>query len=255
MLSILQNKSEIIFKNKPFPYIIIDNALPLDLYNELNNNYPDYKKIIGNLNYKPNYAYRYNAINSLNDDDISTQWKNFIRYHLSYKFLEEIYLIFNESIEKFYPNSKSKLPNRNNISIRGEKKTYFQLDCQFVINTPTIKKSSVITPHLDSPSKFFAALLYMKNTEDKSTGGNFTINSYGENINFIEKTRLLKECVVYEEIEYKSNRLVMFLNTPLSLHGVTERDSPKHFRKYINFVGQFNNDLFDYKKLETNVNR
>lgn len=34
MYSVLQNKSKMIFNFSTFPYLIIDDALPLDLYNK-----------------------------------------------------------------------------------------------------------------------------------------------------------------------------------------------------------------------------
>ena len=49
------------------------------------------------------------------------------------------------------------------------------------------------------------------------------------------------------QIEYKQNRLVMFLNSPFSIHGVSKRSKTKFFRKYININGEFNFELFNYR--------
>ena len=59
MYSVLQNKKNINFKFEKFPYLIIDNALPNDLYQALSLSFPKYEKIIGDNEYKENYAYRY----------------------------------------------------------------------------------------------------------------------------------------------------------------------------------------------------
>ena len=40
-----------------------------------------------------NFAYRYNANSSLNDQEISKEWKEFIKFHTSYKFLEEFAIL------------------------------------------------------------------------------------------------------------------------------------------------------------------
>ena len=90
MYSVLQNKKNITFKFDKFPYIVIDNALPNDLYEKLNNSFPEYKKIIGSNDFKENFAYRYNAISSLKDEEITKEWKDFIKYHTSYEFLQEL---------------------------------------------------------------------------------------------------------------------------------------------------------------------
>ena len=248
MYNVLQNKSKMQYKFDKFPYIIIDDALPSNLYNKLNNKFPDYKKIIGSNEYKENFAYRYNASNSLKDEEISKEWKEFIKFHTSYEFLEEFYLIFGEAIKKIYKVEKNKLFNQNNIGIRFEKQSHFNLDCQFVINTPTSGDTAVIEPHLDNPKEFYAALLYMKNDNDNSDGGNLTTYSFKDKPSFYGKSRVREEKVnLIEEIEYKQNRLVMFLNSPYSLHGVTKRSKTSHYRKYINIIGEFNFELFNYR--------
>ena len=133
-------------------------------------NFPRYEKIIGQNEYKENFAYRYNAFNSLRDNEISNDWKEFIRFHTSYEFLEEFYDIFGESIKKIYKVEKEKLFNKNNIGVRFEGKNHFNLDCQFVINNSTSGETKVIEPHLDNPVEFYAALLYMKEENDDSEG-------------------------------------------------------------------------------------
>ena len=50
-----------------------------------------------------------------------------------------------------------------------------------------------------------------------------------------------------EEIEYKQNRLVMFLNTPFSIHGVSKRSKTVFYRKYVNIIGEFNFELFNFR--------
>ena len=248
MYSVLQNKRKIQFRFEKFPYLIIDDALPEEIYNKLNEGFPSYKKIIGQNDYKENFAYRYNAHNSLKDPEITKEWKEFIKFHTSYEFLEEFYSVFGEAIRKIYNVEKEKLFNKNSIGVRFEKKNHFDLDCQFVINTPTNGESSVIEPHLDNPVELYAALLYMKDDEDNSEGGNLTTYSFKDKPSFYGKSRVRHEKInLIEEIEYKKNRLVMFLNSPYSLHGVSKRNKTKHYRKYINIIGEYNFELFNYR--------
>ena len=254
MHSVLNNKHNIKFAYIPYPYLIIDNALPTKYYEELNQAFPAYDKIIksdviNSGKYKENFAYRYNASKSLIDREIPNIWKEFISFHTSFKFVEDFYSIFNSSINKFYPGSRGKLPNENNTGIRFAGNHYFNLDCQFVINTPTKGKTSVIEPHLDNPKEFYAALLYMRDPNDDSIGGNLTTYSFKDKPSFYGKSRVRKETVnLVEEIEYKENRLVMFLNTPNSIHGVSKRSKTDYYRKYINIIGEFNFELFDFRQ-------
>tara|TARA_B100000886_G_C20384558_1_gene475439 strand:- start:365 stop:1126 length:762 start_codon:yes stop_codon:yes gene_type:complete len=248
MYSVLQNKKNIQFRFEKFPYLIIDDALPENIYENLSNSFPKNEKIIGNNEYKENFAYRYNALNSLRDEEITNEWKEFIKFHTSFEFLEEFYEIFSNSIKQIYKVEKDKLFNKDNIGVRFENRNHFNLDCQFVINTPTSGDTSVIEPHLDNPVEFYAALLYMKDDNDDSVGGNLTTYTFKDKPSFYGKSRVREDKVnLIEEIEYKKNRLVMFLNSPYSIHGVTMRSKTNFYRKYINIIGEFNFELFNYR--------
>ena len=61
MYSVLSNLNQAIINTKPFPYLIIDNALPEKYYNLLNDSFPEYLKIINKREYFQNFAYSYNA--------------------------------------------------------------------------------------------------------------------------------------------------------------------------------------------------
>lgn len=253
MYSVLQNKQNIQLRTKPYPYFIIDDAIPINLYDKLNDNFPNFEKIIqndiNNNKYVENTAYRYNAFQSLSDSSISEDWKNFIKYHTSSKFTDELFNIFADSIQDIYKVGKDKLPNQSNTGVRFRDKSFFCTDCQFVINTPTSGETSVIEPHLDNPKEFYAALFYMRESDDDSTGGSLTTHSFKGEPSFYGKSRVKEDKVnLVEEINYKQNRLVVFLNSPLSIHGVTKRSETNSYRKYINIIGEFNNELFDYRQ-------
>ena len=249
MYSVLSKVNNAKIVNKPYPYLIIDNALPSNYYNKLNDSFPDYLNIINIKEYKQNFAYRYSASQSLSDNSIPDIWKDFIIYHTSYNFVEEFYKSFEQPINKYYPQSKGRLPTKNNCGVRFTGNYKFNLDCQFVINTPVAKESAVIEPHLDNPKEFYAALLYMKNFDDDSVGGNLVTYKFKGLPKFYGKSRVKHEHVIkFEEIEYRPNRLVMFLNTPYSIHGVTEKSISNHYRKYVNIIGEFNVELFNFRK-------
>ena len=253
MYSVLQNKKNMRYTGDPYPYFVIDDALPSELYESLNNNFPKYEKIIkfdrsqNSGSYKENTAYRLSAIDVLTIKSVSDEWKEFIRYHTSSLFTDDLFDIFKDSIKKIYNLDKQSLPNQQNMGVRGSGKYHFKLDCQFVINTPTSGETTVIGPHLDNPKEFYAALLYMKNDDDISTGGNLTTHKFINKPIFHGKARVRDEHVnLIEEIEYKQNRLVVFLNSLRSIHGVTKRSKTSSYRKYINMIGEFNNQLFDF---------
>lgn len=249
MCSVLNNYKNGKYNNYPFPYIIIDNALPADYYNELDLAFPNYEKIINKRQYFQNFAYRKNAAESLSDKGIPKIWKSFVRYHTSYNFVKEIFHIFGKDIINNYPPMKNNLVQEHHCGIRFLEKNDFNLDTQFVINTPVDEKSSVIEPHLDNPIEFFAGLLYMRNIDDNSEGGNLCTYKFKKDPIFYGKSRVKYDNVdLIEEIEYKPNRLVFFINTLYSLHGVSQKNISPHYRKYMNIIGEFNFELFNFRQ-------
>lgn len=249
MHSVLQNSQNGKYNSKPFPYIVIDNALPLDYYNELDKSFPNYDTIIKNSEYNQNFAYRTSAALSLRNQNLPSIWKDFIQYHTSFNFVTDVYKLFLNDIYDNYPVFKNNLPQKEHCGVRFLEQKDFNLDCQFVINTPVEKKSSVIEPHLDNPIEFYAGLLYMRNKDDDSVGGNLCTYKFKKDPIFYGKSRVKNQNVnLIEEIEYRPNRLVLFLNTLHSLHGVSEKNISNHYRKYINIIGEFNFELFDFRK-------
>ena len=90
MCSVLNNKPNIKLAYIPYPYLIIDNALPTKYYEKLNQTFPAYDKIIksdiiNGAEYKENFAYRSNASQSLTDNEIPNIWKEFITIIITFR--------------------------------------------------------------------------------------------------------------------------------------------------------------------------
>ncbi len=246
--SVLSNFKNGKYRSKPFPYIVIDNALPTDYYDELDRTFPIYEKFINEQEILQNTAYRIPAAKALSQMELPEIWKYFILYHVNFAFVKEVYNIFEKDIYDLYPKFENNLPKKEHSGIRFLNEKHLNLDCQFVINTPVKKKSSVRKPHVDNPVEFFAGLLYMRNQDDNSKGGNLCTYEFINKPIFYGKSTVENQYVrIVEEIEYKPNRLVLFINSLHSLHGVTDKYISPHFRKYMNIIGEFKFELFDFK--------
>ena len=55
--------------------------------------------------------------------------------------------------------------------------------------------------------------------------------------------------IAEKRIAYRANRLVLFLNSPWSVHGVDPRPPTPHVRRYINFLCEFREPLFEIERL------
>ena len=53
-------------------------------------------------------------------------------------------------------------------------------------------------------------------------------------------------------VKYRANTLLLFVNTPHAVHGVTERQPNPHFRRYINMIAEFRELLYDLKHYQGN---
>jgi hypothetical protein len=112
------------------------------------------------------------------------------------------------------------------------------LDCQFVVNSPVVKPSSVRGSHVDKPYKLFAALLYFRHPEDRSAGGNLILERLKSGRYRFDRRQHVPERFVepFAEIPYGPNTLIAWLNTSRSLHCVSPRSITPVPRRYVNFL-------------------
>lgn len=251
-LSIFQNLKESDIFLKPSPHIVIRNCLDQNLYNDLENTFPsdqDFQKIIhGTLSRgfdAENTRFSLNASLALkNKDRISEVWIEFIKYHISKNFFYEVNNIFDKFIYQYYPDLKKKFKNIKNLKTTTrfdnfDTESNLNLECQIAVNTPSLVKSSVIDPHTDGSKELYAGLLYFRNSNDISKGGDLITHKWKSNErknyiygymvkkNLIEKVNLIK---------YEKNTLVFFLNTIDFIHSVSPREPSKYSRRFVNIL-------------------
>lgn len=238
-LNVLQNFKGV--EMQPFPHLCIDNALPEKIYNELVDTFPE--DIVCSSQVLDNgITYRYKSNPVLIEDKVPTIWKDFFSYHTSQEFFKHVIEIFEDSFLKYYNKDVYEEMILGDVGIRKiSKKTKYVTDCQFVVHEPIEETSTSRTPHLDNPGEIYAGLLYMKKTNDISTGGNFTLHEidsvdrvYNKSGRAVEKNNPVKE------IEYKPNTFCMFLNVHNSVHSVTPRINASERRRSINIIGEYN---------------
>ena len=109
-ISVLQNFNKEHFYKEPYPYLVIKDCLPEDIYEHLENNYPSDQDIFNldnNSNNKNNMyhntRYQINSSTVLNLNNtkvIDPIWDLFIKYHTSELFFNEIKKIFGNHIKK-----------------------------------------------------------------------------------------------------------------------------------------------------------
>ena len=254
-LSLLQNFNKSDFFSTPVPHIIINNAIPEKLYNEL-------------LIQSPKYLIKNNSNNNVRGDFFPDQIKQKIQHKLFYRFLEfhrspEFFYqctnVFKDDLENIYPNiissSKKKIDKNKIVKLDSDskkRKDSMTFTSLYSYNTPVTKASSVVGPHIDHYDKIFFGLYYMKEPEDNSIGGDLILykwkNNYSnykkKNIIFTEKwNNMLYHSEEAKKIKYEKNTFVLALNSINSLHGVSKREKTNHIRQFCYISVAFNKDL------------
>ncbi len=236
----------------PFPFIVIENVLDEDLYELLKNDYPEDNDIIrayvGDTKPEQNTRYQMDAKQILcekeYDKKVCPLWKEFVRYHTSQEFLKEVHDLFGDHIYKLYPWLKKDYNTLNKINhgVRwtNKNKYDFVLDCQPGINSRVDRPSTVIGPHLDNKVELYAGLLYMRDDNDKSEGGDLEVYRHKTgNVRFVSRRDVdTKMLVKTHTVNYSRNTLVFFINSKLSIHGVSDRSVTKTSRKLVNIIGE-----------------
>ncbi len=233
------------------PFIVLENALPADYYAELEVKWPSTQAIAGEGTLENNKAYRIGALHVEGNDQIPEIWREFVAYHSSKAFLEEVHALWQndiESLHRYWPNNFDKDLEDFTVGLRSPGKhandenaqTDIVMDCQFVINSAVTEVSSGRGPQLDSPHKLFAGLFYLRDPEDDSTGGDLEFYRLKNGRWPKPKPSRIDDDQVElaERVPYRPNTLVMFLNSPLSIHGVTPRSTTQRVRRYMNLLGE-----------------
>ena len=236
MYSLLQKKLTV--QADPYPHVVIEDALPWDLYEQLEREWPE-QQLLATQPHDNGICYRLKADSMLRPGLVSEAWRKFTEYHTSVKFYNEVKNVFKVYI--------TDLPNiENSLSPRGWDKGNDMIgtDCQTVMHSPIDFSSR--TPHIDNPREIYAGLLYMPYPKDDSTGGEFQIHrSVGEikrvNKNGGREVEVKNQGSIVKSVPYKRNTFVIFCNnSSASVHSVSKRENATLHRRSVNVIAEYN---------------
>jgi hypothetical protein len=239
MYSLLQKKPTV--QTDPYPHVIIEDALPWDLYENLEAEFPE-KTLLATDPFDNGICYRLKADKLLSLTFESGLWRDFAEYHTSAEWFNEV----NELFKPYMPGVLHKTFTEDDLGARGwaDENKNIWTDCQLVMHKP-IEERTTRTPHIDNPMEMWAGLLYMPYPDDQSTGGEFQIYSTQSSVQKVDKKagRQIYDSdlgTVVKTIPYKRNTFVMFANnSPNTVHGVSLRQNATLNRRSVNIIGEF----------------
>jgi hypothetical protein len=229
---------------EPFAHFVSKAALPPEIYRGLEASFPSAEMILGRRSAMvENAAARLPAFKVLDNPAIATEWRDFFKIHTSAIFWADIVRVFGDSLRSTFPRLEERVGRpleEFRIGVRGAgPKVDLRLECQFVINTPGTRTSSVKTPHVDKRQTLFAALYYFRDPADRSEGGDLELYRWQHTPRFLSYRMILPQDVTpVETVPYGPNTLACFVNSVQSVHGVTPRGPSVQPRRYINFIAE-----------------
>jgi len=258
-LSILQNLRSSMIRREPFPYFVIENALPTDIYERLAVGYPSESFIFehhrgkrADESYQPNMRYDLPAAYVFGNRALDLGlWRAFTEYHTSQEFLDEVLSKLGDVIADIHPDLISRMRKKSPDGKPRAGGRYFSdrrdqceiaLDCQIGINSPVKEKpTSVRAAHLDNPIEIYAGLFYLRHPGDRSNGGDLEIYTWkNPNQKRIGPRRLIPQnnVIVKDSVTYGPNRFAMFVNSIEAIHGVTVRGVTEYPRRLVNIIAE-----------------
>ncbi|NCF70219.1 MAG: hypothetical protein GWP59_00815 [Chlamydiales bacterium] len=238
----------------PFPYLVIEEALDSQLYEQIEKAYPDFLKHNPQFKKWNNKRVQIYGADFISNPNFDSVLKDFVAYHLSNQFYKEVCELFSEAISSFHPKLEQRLGTKVSeikTGIRTQKHSNLFLDCQVGINTPVQEKCSVRGAHLDDKKKFYVGLFYLKDVADISEGGDLLLYKVKDNYPNLDSdpnwgSNVVQDASAIEvvaRVPYEANTFIIFLNTPYSFHGVSEREKTPYPRRLINIIGDFSEDV------------
>ncbi len=234
--SILQNADPRQLSMQPFPYLVIEPALPNPLYAELARQYP-VAAVVGQGGHESETNCRYFGRPALTGTDLSPRWRSFFEHHVSSAFYREAVEVLMPALQRYYPERLDFIRRASTV-LRHTGTADIDLETQFVVNLPS--DDSVRSPHLDNPRELFAILFYMRPESDTSQGGDLEL--YESRVRPV-RMRGVREANpddlnLAKTISYGPNKAVIFLNTASSYHGVSARPGTRTNRCYVNIIAE-----------------
>lgn len=243
----------------PFPHIILKNALPAQLCDELRSTFPSLESQ-GVDPTADNKRWSTPARVGIAMPNLPDLWKQLLAYHISQAFLDEVLTVFSTSLLSLYPRL---FPNetalRSITAIARDDESFpshaLALDVQICGNTPVRTPGQPNKVHFDATNALYAGLYYLRDDDDDSIGGDLQLWRWKSGYSYRKKSSEYDEDIspkhvqLVKTIPYKANTFVLLLNGIDSLHSVTRRESTMHTRKFVNVLADSSNNLFSLDPL------
>ena len=230
--------------NKPFPYLVCDDFLSVNDQNQIIDEISNLNKSF-NVKKVMNGRYQYN-INHLKKNSLSDKLYNYFNSKETFDQIKDKLFLNEKSSSKFYTKQNfNKIVKNNEIKSKVSKLLPFFFKNSFFLHMDfsVAKKDYFREPHHDKNTRIINFLLYLNTLEN--SGGALEIYRYRKNTNNYSQFPKLNDIELDNKIDPKGGKLIIFLSSPDSVHGV-EKFYPKQDEKRFFVYGSYTS----YSKVE-----
>ena len=256
------------FYLEPFPHLIIEDALSKNMYKVLCDNFPKPPK---KLELYDNTILYINDTNIYDNKDEHAYWTQILKYLASPEYFFKLFEIFKEQLIKKYPKKFKTHELTNKLSIKDSEE---KIDSKIapvssIMFYSPVKKTGIpkklngnkLEIHCDAANKLFTSILYFRDKNDKSLGGELLLHTWKFKLPFEIKKIILTRRLHFinsiirnfqflfikkkKSVKYKANCLVIFFGNEDSLHSVNVREKGSPVRRSIHSGIHYNEDLWD----------
>jgi hypothetical protein len=238
----------------PYPHLVVEDALAPDLAATLLQEMPPLEVFTRGADAGSNLRFALASAHALADSRVASRWKEAQRACLGglEDLLQRFVRRFADDIGGAYADFRRRFGDPAALRAvergrPGRAPHEVGMEAQMVVNTPArVGGTRVRGAHVDQPDKLISALLYLRAPEDDSTGAElelYTATNPALTFDAVNETPLdnVRPVVRYP---YRHNLLILPLNTPRSLHGVTPRSATPRPRYHLHLVGEMVEPLF-----------
>jgi hypothetical protein len=251
--SILRNITRAEIRHEPYVHVVVENCLPAHLYAGLAASYPSDETILRlgksapDGRPPPNSRHDVGALRILqNADCFSRDWLEFVRYHVSQQFFQDVLRLLGPELALVHPKLERRLGrplDELTTGVRYDPQATdrdIALDCHIGINTPSPRRSSVRRVHADAPDELFAALFYFRAGDEATRGGDLQIHRWKRDKpqRFVGAEVDEQDAELVYTVPCRPNTAVLFVNSQSSLHAVSSRDPSTLSRRLVNVMGR-----------------
>lgn len=238
----------------PYFHLVAEQALPAGVADTILDMMPPIEVFTRGQPPASNLRFALPTRDALADPRIAPAWKEAVAAVNEHpqSLLDWLLTRLRERIIAAYPDIEDRFGPLGELKAvpRGQpnrKRREVGFDAQVVVNSPALRRGTRVRgPHVDAPDKLVSALLYLRASDDDSTGADLELYAPGSTEPLFDSYNNLPvpSAQPARTYPYRHNLLILPINTPQSIHGVSPRGRTAHPRYHIHIVGEMAEPLF-----------